>query len=103
MKVIHSDRDMKSYGSPRMHQELVSRGLKCSENTVAKHMKDNGIRAATAKKFRVTTDSNHAHPVAENVLDREFEQASAARRAVRRRSAARGSRPRIVCGWPIRN
>ena len=76
MKVIHGNHDMKSYGSPRMHRELVARGLKCSENTVARHMKDNGIRSATAKKFRVTTDSNHSHPVAENVLDREFEQES---------------------------
>jgi len=74
MKVIHSDRKMKNYGSPRMHQELVARGLKCSENTVARHMKDHGIRAATAKKFRVTTESNHSHSVAENVLDREFQQ-----------------------------
>ena len=31
-----------------------------------------GIAAKTKRKFRQTTDSNHPHPVAENVLDREF-------------------------------
>ena len=36
-------------------------------------MKEAGIKAATVKKFRVTTtDSNHSHPVAENVVNREF-------------------------------
>jgi transposase InsO family protein len=36
-------------------------------------MKEAGIKAATVKKLRVTTtDSNHPHPVAENVVNREF-------------------------------
>ena len=74
MKTIHLNRDMKCYGSPRMHRELVARGEKCSENTVARLMKANEIRSVTAKKFRVTTDSNHKNPVAENVLNREFKQ-----------------------------
>ena len=76
MKTIHSDRDMRSYGSPRMGKELVSRGYRVSENTVAKLMRDHGMRSASSRKFRVTTDSNHSLPVAENVLNREFEQES---------------------------
>ena len=76
MKQIHSDQDMKSYGSPRMQQELAARGHAVSENTVAKLMRENGLRAAGARKFRVTTDSGHSLPVAENVLDRQFEQDS---------------------------
>jgi putative transposase len=74
MKTIHGDRNMKSYGSPRMHRELVARGETCSENTVARLMRVNEIRSVTAKKFRATTDSTHKNPVAENVLNREFEQ-----------------------------
>ena len=74
MEQIHGDRDMKSYGSPRMQQELVARGHDVSENTVAKLMRDHGLRAASSRKFRVTTDSRHSLPVAENVLDRQFEQ-----------------------------
>mgnify|MGYP001822929884 CR=1 FL=1 len=79
MKQIHSDRDMKSYGSPRMKQELASRGHEVSENTVAKLMRNHGLRAASSRKFRVTTDSDHRQPVAENVLDRQFEQKAADR------------------------
>jgi transposase InsO family protein len=39
---------------------------------VAKLMHDDGIRAKTARKFKVTTDSRHTRPVADNVLDRQF-------------------------------
>ena len=61
------------YGSPRIHAELVARGNDCCVNTVAKLMRDNGIRSKTARKFRCTTDSNHRLPVADNVLDRQFD------------------------------
>lgn len=61
------------YGSPRIHKELVARGHGCSVNTVAKVMRDNHIQAKTARKFRVrTTDSDHDLPVADNLLDRQF-------------------------------
>jgi len=76
MQEIHSDRDMKSYGSPRMQRELAARGHEVSENTVAKLMREHGLRAASSRKFRVTTESGHSLPVAENVLNREFEQES---------------------------
>ena len=36
-------------------------------------MHDNDIRAKTARKFRNTTDSNHPLPVADNLLDRQFD------------------------------
>jgi transposase InsO family protein len=65
------------YGSPRVHAELAARGQDCCVNTVAKLMHDNGIVARMARKFRCTTDSNHNLPVAENVLDRQFDLASA--------------------------
>ena len=74
MRTIHSDRYMKNYGSPRMHEELAARGHQVSENTVARLMRDHGLRASFGRKFRVTTDSQHSLPVAENVLNREFEQ-----------------------------
>jgi putative transposase len=44
-------------------------------NTVAKLMHDNDIRSKTARKFRNTTDSNHSLPVADNLLDRQFDPA----------------------------
>jgi putative transposase len=72
MRAIHAEKHKRSYGSPRMHEELRGLGHEVSENTVARLMKENGLRATTARKFRHTTDSNHGRPVAENLLDREF-------------------------------
>ena len=60
-------------GSPRMHAELVGRGHACCVNAVARVMREAGIAAKTKRKFRQTTDSNHPHPVAENLLDRQFD------------------------------
>jgi putative transposase len=66
------------YGSPRIHAELCAREYNCCVNTVAKLMRDNDIRARTARKFRgSTTDSKHDLPVAENLLDRQFDVACA--------------------------
>lgn len=72
MRTIHAE--VKAcYGSPRIHKELVARGHDCCVNTVAKLMRGNHIRAKTARKFRVhTTDSDHDLPVADNLLDRQF-------------------------------
>lgn len=64
------------YGSPRVHQELLDRGYDVCVNTVAKLMRNAGIRAKTKKKFKATTNSKHDHPVAQNVLDREFDSPS---------------------------
>jgi putative transposase len=61
------------YGSPRMAVALRDRGHACSENTVAKLMRDNDIHARRSRRFvPATTASRHGLPVAENVLDREF-------------------------------
>jgi putative transposase len=71
IRAIH-DRVRGRYGSPRMHAELVASGHGCCVNTVARIMRQAGIAAKTPRKFRHTTDSNHPVPVAENVLDRQF-------------------------------
>ncbi len=73
MREIHGERHKRSYGSPRMQRELMAQGHRVSENTVARLMSQSGLRATTARKFRHTTDSNHRLPVAQNVLDRQFE------------------------------
>jgi transposase InsO family protein len=70
---IHQRKYHDVYGAPRLHQELAAQGCACNRKTVAKCMKEAGIQAATVKKFRVTTtDSHHPHPVAENIVNREF-------------------------------
>jgi putative transposase len=60
------------YGSPRTHQELKALGFKCGKHRVARVMRSEGIRAKSAPKFRVTTNSEHDHAIAPNVLDRQF-------------------------------
>jgi putative transposase len=62
-----------TYGSPRVYHQLKAKGVAVCENTVAKVMKEQGIRSIVRRRFRVrTTDSAHEHPVAPNVLDRDF-------------------------------
>lgn len=72
VRAIHAEVRAR-YGSPRIHAELAAKGRACSVNFVAKVMREAGIAAKTKRKFRQTTDSNHALPVAENVLDRNFD------------------------------
>jgi transposase InsO family protein len=72
VRAVHAEVKQR-YGSPRIHAELQAKGVECCVNTVAKLMHDNDIRAKTARKFRNTTDSNHPLPVADNLLDRQFD------------------------------
>lgn len=73
IRAIHQEMD-RTYGSPRMYLELVDRHQNCSVNFVAKLMRETGIAAKTKRRFKITTDSKHNLPVAENLLDRRFEQ-----------------------------
>ena len=41
-------------------------------NRVARLMRRHGIQVRSKRRFRVTTDSNHAFPVAPTLLDRQF-------------------------------
>ena len=61
------------YGSPRVYRELLSRGERVCENTVARLMQMQRIRSIIAKKFvPCTTDSRHDFAVADNALGRNF-------------------------------
>ena len=63
-----------TYGSPRVHAELLARGERCNRKSVEKYMRITRIRAKSHRKFRVsTTDSNHPRPIAPNLVNREFE------------------------------
>lgn len=61
-----------TYGSPRITDELKENGMRCSENRVARLMRDNGIKGRSKRKFKRTTNSRHRHPVAANVLAGNF-------------------------------
>ncbi len=75
MRRIHAEVD-RSYGSPRMHPELVGRGLACGRHRVARLMRVHGIRGKQARRFQVTTDSRHRFAIAPNRLDRDFTAAA---------------------------
>ena len=65
----------RAYGSPRIVEDLKEKGMKCGKNRVARLMKIHGIVGKAKKKFKATTNSNHALPVAENLLNQNFEAA----------------------------
>lgn len=72
VKAIHQE-NRGVYGSPRVHQALAAAGERVCENTVAKVMREQEIRAKTKRKFVPrTTDSHHSQAVADNLLDRQF-------------------------------
>jgi putative transposase len=60
------------YGSPRITEELMDRGITCSENRVAARMKVLELQAKAKRKYKMTTDSNHNKPIAPNLLERDF-------------------------------
>jgi transposase InsO family protein len=62
----------KVYGSPRVYHSLKKRGECCSEKRVSRLMKELSIRSESKPKFKITTNSSHKRPVAENILDRRF-------------------------------
>jgi putative transposase len=70
---IHGE-SRQRYGSPRVHAELVDRGQRTSRKRVARLMRHRGLAGRRRRRFRTTTDSRHAFPVAPNVLARQFEQ-----------------------------
>jgi transposase InsO family protein len=71
IRTVHQ-RSRQTYGSPRVHAELVASGEKVNRKRVERVMRVEGIRAKKKRRFRVTTDSRHGEPVAPNVLNRQF-------------------------------
>ena len=62
----------KTYGSPRIFSQLKALGFKTSKSKVERLMRENKIRAKMKRKFKATTNSKHDHPVAKNILNRNF-------------------------------
>jgi len=60
------------YGAPRIAAALRDEGLMCSDNRVARRLRAMGLKAIQARKFKVTTDSNHNKPVAPDLIEQDF-------------------------------
>lgn len=61
-----------TYGSPSIRDELAKAGEAVSKKHVARLMQKHGLSGTPVKKFKRTTDSSHALPVAENLVARDF-------------------------------
>jgi putative transposase len=62
-----------TYGAPRVHEELRDAGERVSKKRVARVMREDGLVGRRPTRVVRTTDSAHAHPVAPNVLARQFD------------------------------
>jgi putative transposase len=60
-------------GPERLQRDLAEHGVKVGIYRIRKIRKKLGIRCKQKRKFKATTDSDHTLPVAENLLNRQFE------------------------------
>lgn len=60
------------YGAPRITDDLNDEGIPCSKNRVARRLQVLELKACQARKFKVTTDSEHDQPVAQDLLRQDF-------------------------------
>jgi transposase InsO family protein len=60
------------YGAPRITLDLQTEGWPVSRRRVARRMRAMGLRARAARRFKATTQSQHALPVAPNRLAQDF-------------------------------
>ena len=63
----------KATGRPRILRELEQCGVQAGHERIRRSLKRQCLRPVYRRPYRVTTDSRHAKPVAENVLDRRFD------------------------------
>jgi putative transposase len=61
-----------TYGSPRMTRELQDEGFDIGRRRTARLMRENGLKARQTRRFKRTTDSHHAFPIAPNLLEQDF-------------------------------
>jgi len=69
-KIYYKSR--RTYGSPRIYQQLLREGYAIGKKRVERLMQEMGIQAVAKRKYKATTDSKHSKPVAENHLNRNF-------------------------------
>nr|WP_083865894.1 IS3 family transposase [Deinococcus peraridilitoris] len=70
--ITYHQRSRETYGTPRIKEDLAEEGLMVSRQRIGRLMKAAKLQVRCKRKFRTTTKSKHTHPVAENVLDRDF-------------------------------
>jgi putative transposase len=72
LHLAHAD-SRGTYGRPRLHRVLQTRGIRVSAKRVARLMRAAGLVARGRRRYRLaTTDSRHGSPIAPNRLHRRF-------------------------------
>jgi transposase InsO family protein len=71
IKAVH-DAHRQVYGSPRIHRHLRTEGIRVGRKRVERLMREAGIRVLSKRRFVRTTDSDHDHPIAPNLLEQDF-------------------------------
>jgi transposase InsO family protein len=65
-------RTRETCGPERLQADLAANGVKVGICRIRRIRKKLGLRCKQVKKFKATTDSNHMLPVAENLLEQDF-------------------------------
>jgi transposase InsO family protein len=73
IRIAHTKSDG-DYGAPRVQRELRDDGLHVGTKRVARLMRQDGLQGRAPRRHRPrTTESAHDHPIAPNLLARQFE------------------------------
>jgi transposase InsO family protein len=72
IKAAHK-RTRETCGPKRLQEDLAEHGIKVGSSRIRRIRKKLGIRCKQVKKFKATTNSKHALPVADNLLEQNFE------------------------------
>lgn len=66
------ERSRRTYGSPRVYEELKAQAVCISRKRVIRLMQAQGLRARVRRRYKCTTMSEHNQPIAPNLLRQEF-------------------------------
>ena len=69
-EVYHQNKQR--YGAPRVYKVLRDQGYSYNRKRIERLMRVNDIRAKQSTRTKITTQSDHQHPVAPNLLARNF-------------------------------
>jgi transposase InsO family protein len=71
IKAAHK-RTRQTYGAERLQKDLAEHGIQVGICRIKRIRRKLGLRCKQKRKFKVTTDSRHSLPVAENLLAQQF-------------------------------
>lgn len=72
IREINQDKETKTYGSPRIQELLKAKGHKVSRKRIAGLMKQNGIKAVNAKKYKPQGSTTSDNLASSNLLEQNF-------------------------------